>query len=57
MGLKYYFAPGASSLAGLVALEAAHATYEPHRLVLALSRSRSCVAASTMSASWPGPMS
>lgn len=35
MGLKYYFSPGASSLAGLVALEAAHATYEPHRLVLA----------------------
>ena len=35
MALRCYFAPGASSLAGLVALEAANAAYEPHRLVLA----------------------
>jgi glutathione S-transferase len=35
VSLRYYFAPGASSLAGLTALEAAGADYEPVRLVLA----------------------
>jgi glutathione S-transferase len=40
MSLKLYFAPGASSLAPLVALEEAGATYDGERLLLADSQQR-----------------